>query len=49
MKPFKRVDKKDLEFFETCMPGRVVYQELTRITRAIRDGSFFKNEALFDT
>ena len=27
--------------------GRVVYQELTRITRAIRDGSFFKNEALF--
>ena len=26
--------------------GRVVYQELTRITRAIRDGSFFKNEAL---
>ena len=26
--------------------GRVVYQELTRITRAIRDGSFFENEAL---
>ena len=26
--------------------GRVVYQELTRITRAIRDGSFFANEAL---
>ena len=25
--------------------GRVVYQVLTRITRAIRDGSFFKNEA----
>lgn len=25
--------------------GRVVYQELTRITRAIRDGSFFENEA----
>ena len=28
--------------------GRVVYQELTRITRAIRDGSFFQNEALLD-
>jgi len=26
--------------------GRVIYQELTRITRAIRDGSFFDNEAL---
>ena len=26
--------------------GRVVYQELTRITRAIRDGSFFENQAL---
>ena len=26
--------------------GRVVYQELTRITRDIRDGSFFKNPAL---
>ena len=26
--------------------GRVIYQELTRITRAIRDGSFFENEAL---
>lgn len=26
--------------------GRVVYQELTRITRAIRDGSFFENPAL---
>ena len=26
--------------------GRVVYQELTRITKAIRDGSFFENEAL---
>ncbi len=25
--------------------GRVVYQELTRITRAIRDGSFFENKA----
>ena len=26
--------------------GRVVYQELTRITKAIRDGEFLKNEAL---
>ncbi|MCD5407120.1 MAG: 2,3-bisphosphoglycerate-independent phosphoglycerate mutase [Desulfotomaculum sp.] len=26
--------------------GRVVYQELTRITRDIRNGSFFKNKAL---
>ncbi|MCS5696508.1 2,3-bisphosphoglycerate-independent phosphoglycerate mutase [Desulfofundulus thermocisternus] len=26
--------------------GRIVYQELTRITRAIRDGSFFTNKAL---
>lgn len=26
--------------------GRVVYQELTRITKAIRDGDFFKNEQL---
>ena len=26
--------------------GRVVYQELTRITKAIDDGSFFANEAL---
>ena len=26
--------------------GRTVYQQLTRITRAIKDGSFFKNEAL---
>ena len=26
--------------------GRVVYQELTRITKAIQDGDFFKNEAL---
>lgn len=26
--------------------GRVVYQELTRITKAIRDKDFFKNEAL---
>lgn len=26
--------------------GRVVYQELTRITKAIKDGVFFENEAL---
>ncbi|MBE3587284.1 MAG: 2,3-bisphosphoglycerate-independent phosphoglycerate mutase [Thermoanaerobacteraceae bacterium] len=26
--------------------GRIVYQEFTRITRAIRDGSFFTNEEL---
>ena len=26
--------------------GRVVYQELTRITKSIEDGDFFKNEAL---
>lgn len=26
--------------------GRVVYQELTRITKSITDGDFFKNEAL---
>ena len=26
--------------------GRVVYQELTRITKSIHDGDFFKNEAL---
>lgn len=26
--------------------GRIVYQELTRISKAIRDGDFFKNEAL---
>ena len=26
--------------------GRVVYQELTRITKAINDGDFFENEAL---
>lgn len=29
--------------------GRVVDQEFSRITRAIEDGSFFKNEALNDT
>lgn len=28
--------------------GRIVYQELTRITKAIDDGDFFKNEALLD-
>ena len=26
--------------------GRIVYQELTRITKAIKDGDFFSNEAL---
>ena len=26
--------------------GRIVYQELTRITKEIEDGDFFKNEAL---
>ena len=26
--------------------GRIVYQELTRITKAIKDGDFFENEAL---
>ena len=26
--------------------GRIVYQELTRITKSIRDGNFFENEAL---
>ncbi len=28
--------------------GRIVYQELTRITKEIGDGDFFKNEALLD-
>ncbi|HLF85703.1 MAG TPA: 2,3-bisphosphoglycerate-independent phosphoglycerate mutase [Nitrospiria bacterium] len=28
--------------------GRVVYQDLTRINRSIRDGSFYKNQALID-
>lgn len=28
--------------------GRIVYQELTRITKEIEDGTFFKNEALQD-
>ncbi len=28
--------------------GRVVYQELTRITKSIKDGDFFTNEALCD-
>ena len=26
--------------------GRIVYQELTRITKAIQDGDFFKNDVL---
>ena len=26
--------------------GRIIYQELTRITKEIKDGDFFKNEAL---
>ena len=26
--------------------GRIVYQELTRITKSIQDGEFFQNEAL---
>ncbi|MBN1592853.1 MAG: 2,3-bisphosphoglycerate-independent phosphoglycerate mutase [Candidatus Coatesbacteria bacterium] len=29
--------------------GRIVYQELVRISRAIRDGDFFKNEALLSS
>ncbi|MBQ7039390.1 MAG: 2,3-bisphosphoglycerate-independent phosphoglycerate mutase, partial [Clostridia bacterium] len=28
--------------------GRIVYQELTRITKSITDGDFFENEALLD-
>lgn len=28
--------------------GRIVYQELTRITKAIEDGDFFKNEGLME-
>ncbi|MEK7825612.1 MAG: 2,3-bisphosphoglycerate-independent phosphoglycerate mutase, partial [Nitrospirota bacterium] len=28
--------------------GRVVYQDLTRINRSIRDGSFYKNQALVE-
>ena len=28
--------------------GRIVYQELTRITKEIQDGDFFKNEALMN-
>jgi 2,3-bisphosphoglycerate-independent phosphoglycerate mutase len=28
--------------------GRIVYQELTRINKSIRDGSFFKNKVLLD-
>ena len=29
--------------------GRIVYQELTRITKEIQDGDFFKNEALLSS
>ena len=28
--------------------GRVVYQELTRITKSIKDGDFFENEAFLN-
>lgn len=28
--------------------GRIVYQELTRITKEIEDGTFFENEALLN-
>ena len=28
--------------------GRVVYQELTRVTKAIQDGDFFENKTLCD-
>jgi 2,3-bisphosphoglycerate-independent phosphoglycerate mutase len=28
--------------------GRIVYQEFTRITKAIRDGDFFENKAFLD-
>jgi 2,3-bisphosphoglycerate-independent phosphoglycerate mutase len=28
--------------------GRIIYQDLTRITKAIEDGSFFTNEAILD-
>ena len=28
--------------------GRIIYQPLTKITKAIRDGDFFKNKALND-
>ena len=28
--------------------GRIVYQELTRITKSIRDGDFYENEALME-
>ena len=28
--------------------GRIIYQDLTKITKAIEDGDFFKNEALLD-
>ncbi len=29
--------------------GRIVYQELTRINKAIRDGEFFRNQTLLET
>ena len=29
MRPFKRVDEQDLKYFESCMPGRVVYQDIS--------------------
>jgi 2,3-bisphosphoglycerate-independent phosphoglycerate mutase len=32
----------------TLGAGRVIFQELPRISRAIRDGSFFKNKVLLD-
>ena len=28
--------------------GRIVYQNLTRINKSIREGDFFKNETLLD-
>ncbi|MDE5853363.1 MAG: 2,3-bisphosphoglycerate-independent phosphoglycerate mutase, partial [Oscillospiraceae bacterium] len=28
--------------------GRIVYQDLTRITKAIKEGDFFKNDVLVD-
>ena len=28
--------------------GRIVYQELTRITKSIKDGDFFENKAFLD-
>ena len=29
--------------------GRIVYQDLTRISKAIKDGTFFKNQVLLNT